>query len=207
MTYVHSYTALRTYTECPQRFRAVYLDRSVPKSPPTPAMERGNVVHKQIERAVKTGAPADVWTPDNLIHLLRTGNASAELGLGIDRSGLPCDPFAPGVLLRGWIDAAIIEPGGALLIDWKTGQFRPDDLQADVYATLARAGRGDDYPVSFGWIYVDLRRAKLIDVDRHAGKRVYELLDRIERDTTFNPVPSHACRWCPVTTCTHNRSK
>lgn len=213
--YVHSYTALKMHAQCPAQFHATYIARTVEKQK-SPAMDRGNRIHAELESAIKhprtapLGAPPPsepYWVPPGLTDLLHAVGAKAEIGAGVDVSGSACDPFAPDVLLRGWMDVRAADEKGTLICDWKTGKYRPDPLQADVYATLERARQGrDDYPVTFTWIYVDARRVHTTVPDRHAADRVYDAMDRIERDTDFRPTPNFGCRWCPVTQCKFNRS-
>lgn len=207
MLKVHSYTSLKTYRQCARQYYAMYIARAV-KRTTNAAMDRGNRVHKALEDAVRSGrAPDDIWTPDGLTDVLRDAGARSEVGIGIARDGTAASPHDPNCVLRGWIDALMLDDAGAVAIDWKTGKFSPDYLQADVYATLLRAGRAQDYPVQFSWIYVDQQRVHSIDVDANATRRVYALMDQLERDKSFSPAPSYACRWCPVSSCTYYEGK
>jgi len=207
--YVHSYTALKMHMQCPALFHAKYIARTA-KQETSPAMDRGNRIHADLERAIKqpgTAPPSEpYWTPPGLTDLLHAAGAQAEIGMGVDANGASCDPFAPDVLLRGWMDVRAEDANGTLICDWKTGKYRPDMLQADVYATLERAKHGrDDYPVTFTWIYVDERRIHPTRPDRYAADRVYDAMDRIERDQEYRPTQNFGCRWCPVAQCKFNQ--
>ncbi len=50
---------------------------------------------------------------------------------------------APGVLLRGTVDAVFADDGGVRLVDWKTGQLGTAGHQLTFYATLWALERGE----------------------------------------------------------------
>lgn len=202
---VYSYSSLAAHERCPTYFRARYIDKSVPFES-HPAIERGNAVHKALETSVQDRAevPSDVWLPDGLMPLLHEAGARAEVKYGMTEAGEPCDFWAEGVLFRGAVDVEVRQGASVLLLDWKTGKVRPDDLQADSYATLLRAGV-PDLQVTFTWVYVDAKTTRSAQPGMDAVDRIRRAIEFAEEDSRYIPRPSWFCRFCPVTTCSYNR--
>lgn len=202
---VYSYSSLAAHERCPTYFQARYIDKSVPFES-HPALERGNAVHEALEKCVDSGAevPADVWVPGGLVPLLREAGARAEVKYGMTAAGVACDFWADDVLFRGAVDVELRQGSSALLLDWKTGKVRPDDLQADSYATLLRAG-APDLEVTFVWVYVDAQTTRSYEAGPDAKDRIMRAITFAEEDSRYIPRPSWFCRFCPVTTCSYNR--
>lgn len=197
----YSYSRLKTYLTCPRQFEAKYVTRSLPYTA-SPAMERGKRVHETLEQALlEQQEPSDVWTPQELFSLLVKAGARPEVEHAMAIDGTPCGWEDARCLLRGKIDVEMPH----LMLDWKTGQIRPDPLQADVYAALKRAEEGHDYAVDFYFVYVDQKHVHKETPDAHALDRVLSIIDTIESDTRFNPHPCFACKWCQVEGCEYRR--
>lgn len=198
----YSYSRIKMWTECPLKYKVVYIDRAVQKVD-TPALIRGREIHEKLEHAVRTGVPADVPTPPGLIEKLHAGGAQVEIGLGMERDGeLSID--LKGAFLGGYLDWLLRSNFRAIIGDWKTGKFNPDPLQADVYATLVRANTLAEN-VEFVWVYVDAVKTHRVEVDQHAEERVFRLIDMIEADHEYRPTPNQYCRFCPVTECRYHK--
>jgi len=113
-----------------------------------------------------------------------------------------------GKELYGKVDRIDPAPGGGLdLIDYKTGrhQLDPDDLRQDtaalVYLVATEATLGVDVE-RIRFIYLAAGAEVRWVVEREdaadARDRLATILVTIETDTTFEPVPGPACRFCPV---------
>ena len=198
----YSYSNLSTAVKCPRQWAAIYRDRRFQRSP-SPALERGNRVHKALENALLDGSDPGVWTPNGLLPVLRQCGARAEAEYCIDRNLQPCPKSSPNALLLGFIDVEVDDDRQSLLLDWKTGKFYPDSLQADVYAVLKRAQWGDpSRPVEFCWVYVDQKLTHVEEPDERAQDRVLSLIEWCESATGEQPPkPSPLCRFCPVQDC------
>ena len=198
-----SYSKLKTWLTCPRQYEAKYITREWPPFHDTPATLRGKKIHQALERAVRGEDEPDkhVWTPEGLLPALRRAGAEAEYKY---------ERTIDGVTWVAYADVRLAGPHSTTLVDWKTGQFRPDELQADVYAMLERMLDGVPDArrnVSFSWVYVDQKLTHKVDVDGYARRRVYSIVDSIVADKTFDPKPCWACRFCPLTACEYNRSK
>ena len=207
---IYSHTAMKTYLTCPRQFEARYILKTWPKFHHTPATRRGNEIHEHLEDAVngKRQPPQAVWLPDNLIDKLRTAGARAEVEYTITRDGTPCDRWASDAWLTGKVDVELVSKATnqSVVIDWKTGKFYPDPLQADIYAVLQRAVHAPELGVTFSWVYVDARRTAQEKPDLFARKRVDAIVNQIETDEQMAPKPCFACRWCPLTNCEYNEA-
>jgi hypothetical protein len=198
-----SYSRIKVWVECPRKYKAIYIDKSV-KRTDSPALARGRELHERLEAAVKTGTPpSNITLPPGLIETLHRGQAKAEIGFGIDENGQPVQDVKRS-FLGGYLDAFLLVTQRAMVLDWKSGRFNPDPLQADVYSVLVRANT-DAKHVEFVWVYVDASRTHSITPDDHAKDRVFGLIDQISSDTEYAPTPNPLCRFCPVTNCRYNK--
>lgn len=198
-----SYSRIKMWVECPKKYRAVYVDKCVPKTT-SPAMQRGIEMHAKLEQAIKTGVPPDgIALPPGMIEGLHKAGAQAEVGLGITEDGKLCTDGAGPAFLGGYLDVLVKELPKASVWDWKTGKFNPDPLQADVYATLVRANTLAT-EVEFVWVYIDQKKSHRLSPDQHAQKRVFDLIRQIEADKEYPPSPNQYCRYCPVTDCRYH---
>jgi len=198
----HSYSSLKLWRTCPAQYRAKYMDGI--KSAPGPALVKGKEYHERLEAAVGTGAvPAGMWTPDGLIPALHRAGARPEQQYGMYEDGTPCSFDDPKAWLRGAIDVELRSDSRAILLDWKTGQYRVDPFQADVYATLLRSLK-KDLTVEFTFVYIDAKRTCKVRPDHQAEARVRAIATACENDEVHAPRPCWACRFCPVTSCIYN---
>lgn len=193
--YTHSYSSLKLYKLCPKQYHATYIAKSV-KRGTSPALEKGIRMHKHMEDAVSKGTelPKTLtnWTP--LTSLLRKAGAKVEKELAITKKGEDTSFWGKDAHLRGKVDVVIENR----VIDWKSGQVRPDTFQADVYQVLMGV------PIDFSLVFLEHSTVIKINPDEHAAHRVHSTIEQIERDKEFITKPSYLCRWCPVTTCKYN---
>lgn len=205
-----SYSSLSTFKNCPRAYHERFVLKTV-KFETSPALERGRGIHTALEAALKTGAPIpdDVWLPDGLMEGLRASGAIAEAPLAVDGQWQQVEFFSKHPLLRGKIDVLSISGDGVEMIDWKTGKYRPDELQADIYAGLIRAvTENHGLPVKFSWVYVEphVKRHHSIMVDTGATSRVKSAIETLHKVDRFDERPSPLCKWCAVVACKFNRS-
>lgn len=148
-------TALRTYLECPYRFRLRYLE-GVPWAtlPPEPAaeaiLERGRQFHEVArqhflglevaEQAAAAGADLAAWWAalrDSPPDLATYARCYPEAGLSV-----PLGPYR----LAARYDLLAVGQEAALVVDWKTGQDLASpatlggDIQARVYLYVLAEG-------------------------------------------------------------------
>lgn len=201
----HSYTSLSTWLTCPAKYNAIYIDKRV-KRGTSPALERGLQTHERLQMAVRTGVePEGLRLPPKLIQSLHAAQAETEVCLRIREDGSPTTDKAASALV-GYLDVLLQHQNRALCIDWKTGKFRPDMFQADVYRTLVEAHHATT-SFEFAWVYTDLGRVHTVCPDAGATARVASVMWQVEADDKFRPIPGPLCRWCPVHECRYNTAE
>ena len=166
-------TSLQKFLQCPKQFHAMYIERSLPR-PSSPAMQRGERIHKFMELAVSKGwqeAERDVSMQDDQ-HLLprmrgaveaierlrRAGwTVTTEQELATDGNGGMRGWWDNDVYLRCKVDVLAVSPGKdrCMVFDWKTGRSEVDATQLHINSMLVRAMTGISSHVLL-YVYLDL---------------------------------------------------
>jgi hypothetical protein len=203
-----SYSRYADYTQCPAKFKYKYLDKL--PDPGSPAMQRGNDIHKQAEEVVraKIDIPKELVNVREQLEFLRDNMATPEEQWGfrndwewIGRQGW----FGDDVWFRAKTDVRLLYDDDTLLLgDWKTGKkYFSNEEQIELFA-LAGFRR-------FPFVTEVDTRLWYTDVeDDNEVQRVYTTkeLEAIQRDWTrravpmfkdrrFAPTPNDKCGWCP----------
>lgn len=205
-----SYSRYADYNQCPAKFMYKHLLR-LPDAG-SPAMQRGNVIHKMAEDYVKS--PKKPKLPPELkgvaleLEHCRTAGAIAEQAWGFrndwnwtERAGW----FGDDVWFRMKADVAVAyDDDTGLVGDWKTGKkYYSNEEQIELFGavTLMR------FP---NWTEVDVR-LWYTDADPADNEiqRVFTAADgaRIRadwakrsvpmfKDRRFAPTPNDKCHWC-----------
>lgn len=189
----HSYTSLSTFQKCPLLYKAKYIDKSLPWVS-SPAMERGNKIHKDLEMALLLKQPSPPhWVPQDLWSYVLAVPHKVEHTLTVQN-------------LTGKMDV-MVQPDDntVVMVDWKTGKYTPDLLQVDVYYTLAYQ---TTQAANIGMLmsYVDQQKVTpLYEPGEAAIERVAEAIDAVDTETQFLPKPGWYCKGCGVTQCQYRR--
>ena len=133
--------------------------------------------------------------------------------MGLDANLQPCDFMASDVWLRGVSDLSIVGKSVASVWDYKTGKQRSDNSQLKIMTAMTFEHFGVER-VEARFLWLQNKKQSGIAVNRSELPQVWEELlaraKRIERaheTGVFQPIPSWACRYCPVTTCRYNEVK
>ena len=187
----HSFTSISLFLKCPQRYKAQYVDRRVPRTS-SPALERGNAIHEQLETSLKAKADAPpVWVDENLWASLRSLPVQVEQKIETDTLVAKLDVYVP-------------MGDAALILDWKTGKSEGDPLQFDVYAAALRS-KGIT-KVQGLFVYVDRRSVSpLIEPSPASVDAVDALVHRVENETKWHAKPGFYCTGCPLTECRYQK--
>lgn len=165
-----SHSALKTFETCPFQYEAKYIIKDV-KFVQNEAAKWGDYVHNCLERYLRDGTPL----PSNVVQYKKYADAVLglqkkfgkptlliEQNLAFTRNYDRCDWFdKPNVVwIRVKIDVLVVfeEQGIAFVFDWKTGKYRPDHLQLELYALVAML------------LYPMLRKVRVGDVWLKEGK-------------------------------------
>lgn len=116
-------------------------------------------------------------------------------------------PAADGITLRGRIDAVFDEPGGARIVDWKTGPHLGEEVDAQLgfYALAWMLDRGE-LPARIDAVSVATGERREVDlsprtvdaVEQEIGTMVAELRTALSSGRDLSRTAGPHCRWCPV---------
>lgn len=222
MSLAWSYSSIKTFEQCPKKYHHLRILKDF-KDEDSTATIYGKELHKAAEDFIKEGTPIPPrfsFINDTLEALKKIeGEKHCEIKLGIaKRNGkfVPCDFFAKDVWWRGIADLLIINEAKqtAYLVDYKTSKNAKyaDTKQLDLLAGAVFT----HFPK-----VVEIKSALLFVVSNEMVKKKHEFmmqssylnsmepeLTRLEaaiKTNVWNPVSGPLCKFCPVTSCAHNR--
>lgn len=205
-----SFSVLDSFETCAFRHWAVKVAKVVVE-PQTEQMTHGNRVHKAIENRIGgTALPADMahYEPmvSRVIKAAEGGKIVAEQKMALDPQFRPTTFFAKNVWVRAITDATVFKGTKALVIDWKTGNPKPESAQLRLTAacTFALNPTIQSIDNAFMWLKTgDVTREKFTRDD--VPTIWQEFMPRVQRleqahaTNKWPKKPSGLCRkWCPV---------
>lgn len=204
-----SYSRYSDYKQCPAKFKYKHLMRL--PDPGTPAMDRGNQIHKLAEDVIraKIDVPPELAGVKDELEFLRDMMATPEESWGFTKSwnwiGRP-GWFGDDVWFRAKTDVRLLyDDDELLLIDWKTGKkYFSNEEQIELFALAGLRRFPHATSVDTRLYYTDappddneIRRVytpkELEAVQRTWTKNVVPMF----RDRKFAPTPNDKCGWCP----------
>lgn len=219
---------LRDLRVCPGWYVAKYETKKWIETP-SPAMERGTKVHRQLEEAIKYG----VLLPKELDHVApyayglcdakkNGAMVEAELKFGLDVDGNPVDFFkAPGLRARLALDVGANMFNRALAVDWKTGRWKPEHNDDALFYGASLCMLLKPASCIAQYIYVDnMEQSFDIEIekpdeiiDSYLDKFEYadHYLDGVGKNGMVRLVdpplnPGNQCKWCGNVECENNRN-
>lgn len=206
-----SYSLWKSYNQCPRKVKLSRIDGI--KEPGSPAMDRGNAIHKEAEDFIRERLPISKL-PESLKLLkpmfakLVKKNATAEEEVAVDKNWNPVTYGSSEAWVRAKIDVYYKETGRkgqvkATVIDYKTGKVYPDNVkQLSFYALLTFIFHPDVDVVDVELWYVDQGpesthkdtyvREEFEDMKAAWTNAPAQLLN----DTIFAPRPGWYCKHC-----------
>lgn len=205
-----SYSRYADYKQCPAKFKYKHLMRF--PDPGSPAMQRGNDIHKMAEDVV-TGKlkkiPTELKGVTAELEFLRAARAVAEENWGfrndwnwIGRPGW----FGDDVWFRAKTDVRLLYDDDTLLLgDWKTGKkYFSNEEQIELFALAGYRRFPNVVEVDTRLWYTDVdpsdneiqrtyNAKELEAIQRDWDKRVVPMF----KDRKFAPTPNDKCGWCP----------
>lgn len=215
-----SYSSLKTFEQCAKKYYHLKVLKDV-KDVGSEATIYGNEAHKAAEDYVSAGTPLPArfsYMQKTLDALLAIpGEKHCELKLGVELSDtgyLPCEFFGEEVWWRGIADLLIINGDTGYLVDYKTSKNAKyaDTKQLDILAAavftrfpqLRKLKSALAFVVSNEFV----KKEHTSDLSRSYFATFTPELDRLSvaEDTgVWNANSGPLCKFCPVTTCEHNR--
>lgn len=212
-----SYTNLKMFAQCPAKYKAMVVDKSVPFTT-TSAQQQGIDVHAALETAVSTKSklPDEFAEYQPIVDVLckQEGDISCERKLAIASDLSPIRYYDDNVWYRGILDVLVVNGTTARLYDYKHGNadYQDDDqLRENAILIFCNYPKVDIIIASF--IYLEagkvtklvIRREDLHVLVVRLSKKEVPVL-RAEKLNAFPMQKSHLCNYCQVTTCRyHNR--
>jgi hypothetical protein len=203
-----SYSRYADYTQCPAKFKYKHLEKR--PDPGSPAMQRGNDIHKMAEDVVraKRDIPPELENVREQLEFLRDNMATAEENWGfrndwawIGRQGW----FGDDVWFRAKTDVRLLYEDDTLLLgDWKTGRmYFSNEEQIELFALAGWRRFPAVTEVDTRLWYTDIEgdneiqrvytTKELEAIQKDWTKRVVPMF----KDRRFAPTPNDKCGWCP----------
>ena len=215
-----SYSSLSTFKQCPKKYYHLKVAKDV-KDTGSSAMYYGNQVHKAAEDYIKDGVPIPtkfkfLQRPLDVLNKI-DGDKHCEIRMGVtkqDNEYTPTGFFGKDVWWRGVADLLIVNGKKAYLIDYKTGKNAEyaDTKQLDLLAGATFTHFPEVETIKSALLYVVsndfIRKKHTADLCKSYFTVFDEELDRLEvalEEDVWNAVESGLCKFCPVTSCEHNR--
>lgn len=204
-----SFSRWSTHDECPYLAKLLFIEKR--KAPGSPAMDRGDRLHKAAEAFVKgetqTLDPELKPVAKDILRYKKLA-AAPEIMLAVTREWTSTGWFDANVWARIKIDVLALVTRRrvvtAEVVDYKTGQYKPESESYAKQLSLYAAGTLAVHPE------VERVDTKLLFTDHN--KEVTETYDRSElpalkaawearvapmlADTVFAPRPGWYCRYC-----------
>ena len=215
-----SYSSIKTFDQCPKKYYHLRIAKDV-KDSGSDATMYGQELHKAAEDYIKTDMPIPpkfkFVTPvvDSIKNI--PGEKHCELKLGVKKTQTgyePCGFFDKDVWWRGISDVVVIQGDTAYSLDYKTSKnakyadLKQLDLVAAALFThfphLTKIKSALAFVVSNEFVqkehFWELRDSYFSTFDPELDR-----LAAAQETGVWNTNTGPLCRFCPVTTCEHNR--
>jgi hypothetical protein len=223
---------LRDLKLCPGMFVSKYETK--PKlwvEVPSPQMERGSKVHKTLEDSIKydLALEKDLASVDMFVTMLvRWKNEGTvvlpEMKFGLRRNFTRCDFFNdPDLRARIGLDVYVKDDRKLLVIDWKTGRYKPEHRQdARFYGAAAWVSTPNAESCTVIYPYIDEPASTFEEVITKPEAimtaawgefdRADEYLDSPGKSGIVRRIdpplnPGNHCGWCGNMECPNNKNE
>lgn len=217
-----SYSSIKTFEQCPKKYYHLRVAKDVQDKGST-ATVYGQEVHKAAEEYIRDGIPipSKFKFAEPVIAAFSNipGEKHCELKLGVRKTDTgyePCGFFDKGVWWRGIADLLIVNNGKAWLADYKTSKNAKyaDVKQLDLlsgavflhFPQVKRVKSALAFVVSDEFVkksYNAGEESKCLSVFDNELAR----LETAHETGVWNAVTGPLCKFCPVVSCEHNRSR
>lgn len=222
MTTTWSYSSLKTFEQCPKKYYHLRVLKDV-KDEGSEATIYGQDLHKAAEDYIKVGTPLPprfgfIQDTVNAIKNI-PGEQHCELKLGVRRTSTgyePCGFFDTGVWWRGIGDVVVVQGDTAFSIDYKTSKNAKyaDLKQLDILAAalfvhfpqVKKIKSALAFVVSNEFIHKE-HFAEMRDSYFASFEPNLDRLATAQETGVWNTNTGPLCKFCPVTSCEHNRKR
>lgn len=207
-----SFSRLNSYEECPKKYNAISVDKTV-KEEPNEVTQWGTDLHLAIAKFFRTGErlPLHMQQYQKYIDQIRTlpGQFIVEQKLAINAEYQATGWFDKDVYCRIISDLTILNGDSAVTFDWKTGKMKPGFMQLRLSSAVLFLLVPELQQITHAYVWFKDKRITKETMKRAEMPQVWaDLLPKIQRyhdahvAKDFPPRPSYLCRgYCPVKTC------
>lgn len=203
-----SHSRLALYETCPAQFKYKHIDKL--PDPASPAMARGDAIHKSIAAYITN--KAEDLVPDakrsKLAYLIDNFRAWPETDKvveqqwGFTSAWKPTGWFAKDTWFRSTLDAAALyEDLTGEVVDWKTGKrYGSNDDQMELFALSFMCQYAPATHVTTRLAYIDSGEEEFAEFPVNEKDKLRDKwtarANVMFNDTTFVPRPNEKCRFC-----------
>lgn len=217
-SFTWSFSHLKNFSVCPKKYYHVQVAKDY-KEEEGESLTYGKTIHKVLELYIEHGTilppvhePVLKPIADRYIGNRAGAEILVEQKYGLTRDFAPCDFFAKDVWFRGVADFVKIKGPVALMVDWKTGRVKENQVQLALMAASLFAHRPDVKAIRTEFVWIDHDAVTREDFKREEIAKVWanvlpevETLERAYKLTEFPARPGGLCRkYCPVSSCPYH---
>ena len=203
----HSYSALKQFDNCPKQYQMQRVTREV-KPTSGEASLYGERIHKQLEKRLRGETLLDESIKYEVLCQAfekLTGELLIEQELTLNKNLKPTGWWDEDAWLRSKLDVLVLNKHKAIIADWKTGKYRPDYSQLELFALqiFKHYPQIEYVKTNFIWLK-DMRMDTQIFMVEQAPALWDRLLTKIHRveaaleANNWPAKPSGLCPWCPA---------
>lgn len=202
-----SFSRVEMYERCPFQFKCKHIDRL--PDPGSPAMERGDKIHKGTAAFLTSDAPLppEAHRFEQLLNELKAMPATArfvEQQWGFTKAWQPTGWFGKDTWLRVVLDAGVVyEDNTADVIDHKTGKMynhNSDQVELFAAAVFRRFPTVEHVTTRLWYFDVPEGNELVAEFDKKDVRGIMEKWNaRVEpmfAETLWAPRPNDKCKWC-----------
>jgi len=217
-----SYSSLKTFEQCPKKYYHLRVVKDV-KDEGNDATMYGQELHKAAEEYLKEGKPIPPKFQfiQDVLDAIKDipGEKHCELKLGVKQTDAgyePCGFFDKNVWWRGIGDVVVVQDDVAFSLDYKTSKNAKyaDLKQLDILAAALFTHFPQIKKVKSALAFVVsnefIRKEHFAEMRDSYFATFQPELDRLataEETGVWNTNTGPLCKFCPVTSCEHNRRR
>lgn len=217
-----SYSSLKTFEQCPKKYYHLRVVKDV-KDEGNDATMYGQELHKAAEEYIKEGKPIPPKFQfiQDVVDAIKDipGEKHCELKLGVKQTDAgyePCGFFDKDVWWRGIGDVVVVQDDVAFSLDYKTSKNAKyaDLKQLDILAAALFTHFPQVKKVKSALAFVVsnefIRKEHFAEMRDSYFATFQPELDRLataEETGVWNTNTGPLCKFCPVTSCEHNRRR
>lgn len=210
MRLTHSFSSIKLYENCPQRYFLQRVTKQVADEGGD-ASKYGERIHAHLEKRLKenTLLPQEAAHYEPLCmaveRIAHKGELLVENQMTLTENLTPTTWFASDAWLRSILDILVLQGDHAVVMDWKTGKRRPDFTQLEMFALQVFKHYPEVERVTTSLVWLKdmsmdteiFNRGQANEMWAKLMGRIQRIHDSLEHDN-WPAKPSGLCRFCPA---------